>query len=266
MMSPTSSWPLILALSKNSGSFNDDTIKQFYETTNLVACSIYSKAPAPNLTGRQSTIYHMNGVPNLSNFRAYFPKHWFYEHIRDIFEQSVINRPDFVHEDITSFINSNIRNSTVPGFNDQGTPEQIEEQSAQKFQGSLEFLDVVERTVSIEMNLSEDYMNYAMFYLQKIESMNRTGQSKNKSPFMPEIFVDVIDYEGNVILGLKFFQTFIQRLTTLNLSITDSDIEASKTFTIDLWFNGMEVNYNKGILENIYKSGNTYVASERKLT
>ena len=194
--------------------------------------------------------------PIKSSFRLFLPSDWIYpeveEKIREFFKQS---GEQFAS--VVDYLNHTIQSGILPGLKDDGSGQQVYHQGdTRTFAGSLNINQLVEKSLTITFQLKNNYLNWAILYLQLIAYLERRGKSP-KPIFLPTIFLHVLDEMGNVIMEFHYKEIQFRQIPSLEFQKQDVGITTT-TFNAEFAFNTFEIKVNTDKLSNNTKKEYKY--------
>lgn len=189
----------------------------------------------------------MQLAPSLSNFRMYLPQDWFDQDVLDAFEW-VKRHPSFHYTTLVDMVNASVRNTFLPEITDPGTSPQAKgkgnSRSEVTFSTGRQLIDYMSREVTMTLGLDGFFICYFMFMFQMDKHV--AGKLDGRSEFLKPVYAQLLDYEDNVIVTIRYYNIRIASISRVNFDVSDSGISNIKTYDVSFRFEGLDIEHNLG--------------------
>lgn len=178
-------------------------------------------------------------------FRAYLPKNFCTDDIRNKYNEVIQHSFQIPYEDVVDYLNASCKSATVPGLKDDGSETQNSQGSNRTFAGSVLLpLQNVDKRVIITYELKDSFFNWMIFFEQILYWIDWSKGGK----FLPNIYLQIMDMDENIIAELIYKGVQFQNISNLDLATSNAGL-GSKEFDIEFRWNDFEfkIHYDKMI-------------------
>lgn len=175
---------------------------------------------------------------NLSQqFVVYFDYNFFYPSVEETW-LPIIRRMGLPYLSLEDFFNSQLQTINFAGFNEINPEQQIGLYKVKKRVG-LELDQLMDKTLSLTIKLTESYISYFLIRQQMEEFLKMVDVHKL---YWPPITVSLLDDGGFETISYKYYEITPVSLSELNLSYA-ARLGTYNTFNLGINYNYFDIWY-----------------------
>jgi hypothetical protein len=168
-----------------------------------------------------------------------FPKKFFSERLEEKYHLYVKRMP-IPYDTLRDFMNSTIQQISFPSLRSIDNVQQTRPGGfKQTYKSATTIQNLVNRDFNVAFKLGEGMINYWIMY----ESMVEFLDFSNKSEYLPDLTLRLLDHQGIIMASVEFEQPIYTSLSEVQLNYSSTTPQFS-TFTV-----GLRCNYVKIKLE-----------------
>lgn len=191
------------------------------------------------------------------NFRLIFPKEFLCDEITEKYSKIITAKHSFITTPI-DFLNETIQGIQVLGFN-EGTVEQqqpgrgtytnikgrenqnrfMHTVSTVNYRSETNPINLIDKTLNITFRHTLGFVNYFMIFENFFHQYERDTQY---SELIPNLFIDILDNNGNVYSRIELIHPIISQIDMLDLNFTQP-IAQSQTFNVQFKYSNFDFQF-----------------------
>lgn len=204
-------------------------------------------------------------------FRLLFPKEFLHEELVEKYTKILQDKHSFIYNPV-DFLNETIQSVQVLGINEatieqlqtgRGTYTRIEGREEQNkfmhttssvnYRSETNPINLVDKTLRVIFRHTLGFVNYFMIFENFFYQYERDTKYEN---IIPNLFVDILDNNGNVYSRLELIHPIMNGLDMLELNFTEP-IAQSSTFQAEFKFSNIDFQFIEN--EDLDKNVITYI-------
>ena len=170
-------------------------------------------------------------------FVVYFDYNFFYPSVEETW-LPIIKRMGLPYLNLEDFLNSQLQTINFAGFNETNPEQQTGLYKIKKRTG-LELDQLMDKTLSLTVKLTESYISYFLIRQQMEEFLQMVDVHEL---YWPPITVSLLDDGGFETISYKYYEITPTSLSELNLSYA-ARVGTYNTFSIGLNYNYFDIWY-----------------------
>ena len=191
------------------------------------------------------------------NFRLLFPKEFLCEEITEKYSKIINSKRSFIVTPI-DFLNETVQSIQVLGFTD-GTIEQqqtgrgtftsirgredqnrfLHTSSAVNYRSETNPINLIDKTLNVHFRHTLGFVNYFMIFENFFYQYQR---DTSYDQLIPNLFVDILDNEGNIYSRIELIHPIISGIDMLDLNFTQP-IAQSQTFKVEFKYSNLDFQF-----------------------